>query len=115
MIVLGGKAKSIEEARRNLEDSLNTGAALDKFRDLVFTQGGNAEVVDDPESLLPSARCLEAVPSSMSGYIKGINAENIGVASMMLGAGRRTKEDAIDPAAGLSLIHILSEVFERPR
>ena len=113
MIVLGGKAKSIEEARRNLEDSLNTGAALDKFRDLVFTQGGNAEVVDDPESLLPSARCLEAVPSSMSGYIKGINAENIGVASMMLGAGRRTKEDAIDPAAGIIILKKIGDRVEQ--
>ena len=113
MLVLGGKAKSAEEARRDLINALETGAALSKFADLVFAQGGDVKVIDAPDTVLPSARCLEAVPSAGSGYISEIDAEKIGVASMILGAGRRTKDDTIDPAAGIIILKKVGDRVEQ--
>jgi pyrimidine-nucleoside phosphorylase len=113
MLVLGGKAKSAEQARPNLINALETGAALSKFADLVSAQGGDVKVLDAPDTVLPSARCLEAVPSARSGYISEIDAEKIGVASMILGAGRRTKDDTIDPAAGIIILKKIGDRVEQ--
>lgn len=113
MLVLGGKAKSAEQARSNLINALETGAALSKFADLVSAQGGDVKVLDAPDTVLPSARCLEAVPSARSGYISEIDAEKIGVASMILGAGRRTKDDTIDPAAGIIILKKIGDRVEQ--
>jgi pyrimidine-nucleoside phosphorylase len=104
MLTLGGKAESTEEAKSILVNALDTGAALSKFADLISNQGGDARVIDAAGTVLPSARCLETVPSVQSGYISEIDAEKIGVASMILGAGRRTKDDTIDPAAGIIVL-----------
>ncbi len=109
MLVLGGKAKNTEEARISLVNALKTGAALSKFADLISNQGGDVRVIDAADAVLPSARCLEAVPSVQSGYISEIDAEKIGVASMILGAGRRTKDDTIDPAAGIIVLKKLGD------
>jgi pyrimidine-nucleoside phosphorylase len=113
MLVLGGKAKSVEDARPNLIRALETGAALSKFADLVSAQGGDVKVIEAPDILLPSASCLEAVPSARSGYISEIDAEKIGVASMILGAGRRTKDDTIDPAAGIIVLKKIGDRVEQ--
>ncbi|MFD0958754.1 pyrimidine-nucleoside phosphorylase [Paenibacillus chungangensis] len=102
MVVLGGKAGSLQEARKLLEDKLSSGEALGKFRELIAAQGGDVCIVDNPE-LLPQAERLIAVKASHSGYVQAIEAEQLGLAAMGLGAGRATKNDAIDYAVGITL------------
>ena len=102
MVVLGGKADTLEEARDLLQQAIDSGAALDKFRTFLKNQGGNPEVVDHPE-LLPQAQYQSELPAKESGVVTEIVANEMGIASMMLGAGRQTKEDDIDLSVGLVL------------
>lgn len=102
MVVLGGHAETIEEARKQLEEVIANGAALDVFKKFIKGQGGNPAVVDDP-SLLPQAKYTIEVPAKESGFVSHIVADEIGTAAMLLGAGRATKESEIDLAVGLVL------------
>lgn len=102
MIVLGGKATSIEEARVLLEEVIANGNALDVFKKFIIAQGGDASVVEDP-SLLPKAKYQIELPAKESGYVAKIEADDVGVAAMLLGAGRATKESSIDLSVGLVL------------
>lgn len=102
MVVLGGKAETIEEARHMLEDAVKSGTALQILKQFIEAQGGDASVVDHPEKL-PQAKFVTELPAKQSGYIAKIDAEDIGTAAMLLGAGRATKESEIDLAVGLVL------------
>ncbi|WP_139892051.1 MULTISPECIES: pyrimidine-nucleoside phosphorylase [unclassified Bacillus (in: firmicutes)] len=102
MVILAGKAETTEEARGMLEEVMHNGKALEVFKTFLASQGGDASVIDDP-SKLPTAKYLIEVPAKSSGYVAGIQAEEIGVAAMMLGAGRATKESVIDLAVGIVL------------
>lgn len=102
MVVLGGKASSIEEARTKLEEVVANGAALEVLKKFIAAQGGDASVVDNPEKL-PQAKYTFEVPAKEAGYVAKIEAEDIGTAAMLLGAGRATKESTIDLAVGLVL------------
>ena len=102
MVVLGGKAKTIEEARTMLEEVVANGAALEVLKKFIAAQGGDASVVDEP-SRLPQAKYQFDVPAKEEGYIAKIEADDIGTAAMLLGAGRATKESEIDLAVGLVL------------
>src|ERR1041384_6136102 len=97
MIHLGKKAPSLEEARRMAEGHLVDGSAYRKFKQVVTAQGGNAQALDKFE-LLPNATGMREIASPRAGYVTSIDAEGIGAASNMSGAGRDRKEDAIDPA-----------------
>ncbi|AFV11811.1 pyrimidine-nucleoside phosphorylase Pdp [Thermacetogenium phaeum DSM 12270] len=106
-LALGGEMLAAAEVvatpmdgRRKLESLLKSGAGLAKFRELIAAQGGSQEVVDDP-SLLPRARRLIEVKASESGFIREVNAREIGVAVLLLGGGRLHKDDTIDPAVGV--------------
>lgn len=102
MVMLAGKADTLEAARAMLEEVIRNGKALDAFKTFLSSQGGDASVVDDPAKL-PTAKYLIEVPAKQAGYIAEITAEEIGVAAMMLGAGRVTKESEIDLAVGIVL------------
>jgi pyrimidine-nucleoside phosphorylase len=102
MAVLGGAASSLDEAKDKLRAAIDNGEALEKFRVFLKNQGGDASVVDDP-SKLPQAEYQFEVKAEESGFVEEIAAEEIGIASAMLGAGRQTKEDEIDLAVGLVL------------
>lgn len=102
MLLLGGKADSEEDARERLMNNLQTGAALDRLKMLVEAQGGDTGQIDNPD-LLPEAELQVEVKAETSGYIESIQAEEIGIAAMLLGAGRETKDSVIDLAAGLVL------------
>lgn len=102
MVVAGGKAETLEEAKEKLQAVIDNGQALEKFKVFLSNQGGDASVADDV-SKLPQSDYLFEVKADTSGYIEEIAAEEIGVASAMLGAGRQTKDDAIDLAVGLML------------
>lgn len=102
MAVVGGKANDLEEARKMLEAVIKDGSALEKFKVFVNNQGGDGSLVDHPENL-PRAEHHYDVISEEEGYVEVIDAENIGVAASILGAGRQTKEDEIDLAVGVVL------------
>jgi pyrimidine-nucleoside phosphorylase len=104
MLVLGKKAVNLEEARKMVEDVIRKGAALEKFRQLVIAQGGDVSYVDDLNKL-PKAPFIEVVNAPRSGYLSEINAREIGITSVDLGAGRAKKSDQIDHAVGLIIHH----------
>ncbi|WP_342475411.1 pyrimidine-nucleoside phosphorylase [Weizmannia sp. FSL K6-0777] len=102
MVVLAGKATTLEEARNMLKEAIANGAGLEKFKKFVANQGGDPSVIDHPEKL-PQAKYAIDLPAKTSGYVSKMVADQIGVAAMMLGAGRATKEDKIDFAVGIVL------------
>ncbi|MBC6308645.1 pyrimidine-nucleoside phosphorylase [Listeria sp. FSL L7-1582] len=102
MVVLAKKAKDLDEAREMLKEVMANGKALAKFKDFLNNQGGDGSIVDDP-SKLPQAKFKIDVPAKESGVVSEIVADEIGIAAMLLGAGRATKEDEIDLAVGIML------------
>lgn len=102
MVVLAKKAENLDEAREKLQEVIQNGKALEKFKVFLENQGGDGSVVDDV-SKLPQAQYTFEVKAKQSGYVSNIVADEIGVASILLGAGRATKDDIIDLAVGLVL------------
>ncbi|NEW06152.1 pyrimidine-nucleoside phosphorylase [Paenibacillus sp. SYP-B3998] len=102
MSVLGKAFNTFEEAQEAITDIVTNGKALETFKRFVANQGGDPGVVDRPE-LLPTAAYHFEVVASKDGYVSQIDAEQIGIAAMLLGAGRAKKEDQIDYAVGLTL------------
>ncbi|HFD6383934.1 TPA: pyrimidine-nucleoside phosphorylase [Staphylococcus aureus] len=102
MVVLANKAETLEEARALLIEAIDSGAALEKFKTFIKNQGGDETVIDHPERL-PQAQYRIEYKAKKSGYVTELVSNDIGVASMMLGAGRLTKEDDIDLAVGIVL------------
>jgi pyrimidine-nucleoside phosphorylase len=102
MIFLGKITKTLDEARELAQSKLLDGSGYQKFKDVIAGQGGNPQVLDRFE-LLPNATGAQEVTTARAGYVSAIDAELIGQASSMIGAGRSTKEDSIDPAVGVIL------------
>lgn len=102
MIFLGKITKTIEEARDVAQSRLLDGSGYRKLKEVIAAQGGNPQVLDRFE-LLPNATGAREITCPRAGYISAIDAELIGRAAMMIGAGRDKKEDAIDPAVGVIL------------
>jgi len=102
MIHLGKVSDSIEEARDRAQRRLLDGSGYRKFKEVIVAQGGNPLVLDRFD-LLPNATGAREVASPRAGFISAIDAGDIGRASAIIGAGRETKEEAIDPAVGVIL------------
>ena len=100
MLVSAKVANDYEDGVARIKNVLESGAALDKFREFVANQGGDPRVADD-YSLLPQADHIVEIKSEKTGYINKIEAEAVGVSAMVLGAGRETKDDVLDLSAGL--------------
>jgi pyrimidine-nucleoside phosphorylase len=103
LLTMAGVAASHAEAERMVEHAIASGAALAKLAAVVAAQGGDASQVEDP-TRLPSAPVRQTIAAPRGGYVAGIDAERVGLASVRLGAGRARKEDAIDHAVGLVLL-----------
>jgi pyrimidine-nucleoside phosphorylase/thymidine phosphorylase len=103
MAVLAGSFPDFKSAYNRMSELIKSGEALEKFKELVRIQGGNTQIVDNLD-LLPQAKKHIEVKADKSGFINSIDAESIGVSAMLLGAGRRTKEDRIDPSAGVTIV-----------
>ena len=100
MLVLAGRAKEEQEAQQLAERGLQSGAAYEKFLELVSLQGGDIGMIEKSD-LLCATRTTQQVRSDRSGYIQSMDAVGIGVAAQLLGAGREKKTDAIDHGVGL--------------
>lgn len=103
MVHLARLADSISDAVKQVTHALDSGAGLEKFRQIVERQGGDPAIVDHPERL-PTTPIREPIRATRDGYIVGVNALAIGTAAMRLGAGRVRKEDTIDPAVGIMMV-----------
>jgi len=103
MLVLGQRAKDLDEGRAMAQKSIDNGSALETLRVLVQAQGGDVSYVDDV-SLFERAKYIKVVKSPRSGFISQVHARLVGEASVALGAGRAKKGDPIDHAVGF-LIH----------
>ena len=101
MLILGGAARDEAEARAKLENVVANGAALAKFREIVTAQGGDARVVDEP-GRLPQAKHNITLRASRAGFVSDVNAMDVALAALRLGAGRAKAEDRVDPAVGVS-------------
>jgi len=102
MIYLAKLTTTLDEARELAQQKLLDGSGYKKFKEVIEAQGGNPQVLDRFE-LLPNATGVREISSPRAGYISAIDAEGIGKASSLIGAGRDTKEDTIDPAVGVIL------------
>lgn len=103
MTVLGGAFSDFETAYSELQKIIESGKAVEKLKEFIEIQGGDSSIVDDINKL-PQAKYHINVKAQKSGYIEAMEAENIGIAAMLLGAGRKTKEDKIDFSAGITLV-----------
>lgn len=101
MLVLGGVAKDTDMARTKLAEVVANGKALAKLREIVVAQGGDGRVIADP-ARLPQARQQVPVISAAGGYVQGVDAYDVAIAALRLGAGRAKAEDRVDPAVGVS-------------
>jgi pyrimidine-nucleoside phosphorylase/thymidine phosphorylase len=102
MIFLGKLTATLDEARDTAQSRLLDGSGYRKLKELIAAQGGNPAVLDKFE-LLPNATGAMEIPAPRAGYVSAIDAEEIGLASTIIGAGRDTKESVIDPAVGVIL------------
>ena len=102
MIFLAKITPTLEEARHLAETKLVDGSGYRKFKQVIQAQGGNAQALDKFE-LLPNATGMREIASPRAGYVSAIEAEDIGRASTLMGAGRDRKDDRIDPAVGVIL------------
>jgi pyrimidine-nucleoside phosphorylase len=102
MFQLGGASRTIAEGKAFASELIQSGKALDKFRQMVKLQGGDVDAVDHPEKL-PHAKHTLEVLSAKTGFVTAIECEAVGTACVVLGGGREKKEDSVDPAVGIVL------------
>jgi pyrimidine-nucleoside phosphorylase len=111
MLLLAKVVATKDEARAKLERSISSGAALQKFRELIAAQGGDARVVDDV-TRLPQARLKVALLATRAGFVSDIDAMAVALAALRLGAGRAKAEDKVDHAVGFSALVKIGERVE---
>jgi len=102
MLKLGGVVNSLEEGKNKLIKVLEEGRAFNKFKEMVQAQGGNLQVIENPE-LLPLAKFCFKIKADKSGYVQRADSRLIGESAMLLGAGRENKESKIDFSVGIVL------------
>lgn len=100
MLILGKKAPDLESGRKMAQDAIDNGRALEKFRELIQTQHGDVNMIDHPE-LLPTASMVIPITADFAGWVKVVDAQDVGESSVEIGAGRQKKGDVIDQAVGI--------------
>lgn len=103
MLLLGKVVEDIEAGKERIRQVLNNGKAAAKFKEMIAAQGGEPAVVDDV-SLLPRAQTSTTFVAPQAGYLSSVDAEEVGLAGLDLGAGRAQSSDTIDPAVGLKIL-----------
>jgi len=113
MLFLGGHARNSIEGKDKISEMRKSGKGLEKFKEIISSQGGNVSVCDRPKEVLPKAKFMKEIPSPWKGTISSMNARSVGVASLLLGAGRQTLTSVIDPSAGILLHKKVGDSLER--
>ena len=111
MLVLGEAAGDLAQARRKVQEIVDRGAAFRKFQEVVAAQGGDPQALEE-HARMPTARRSETVTAAQRGHVQSIDAEEVGVAAMLLGAGRTQVDAAIDHGAGVVLHHKVGDKVE---
>jgi pyrimidine-nucleoside phosphorylase len=111
MLVLGEAAGDLAEARRRVQEIVEKGAAFRKFQEVVAAQGGDPQALEE-HARMPAAKRSETITATQRGYVQAVDAEEVGVAAMLLGAGRTQVDAAIDHGAGVVLHHKVGEKVE---
>ncbi len=112
MLLLGGKAPDTNAALTLAMETLTSGAAWNKFRELVKAQGGDTSCIEEPKRL-PQARLIKPVPAPRSGYLAGLNAAEVGIAVMELGGGRKKKSDLINHSVGIIVHYKVGDLVQK--
>jgi thymidine phosphorylase len=102
MLLLGGASPTVAEGKQQSAKLISSGKALDKFRQMIELQGGDARVIDEFKRL-PQAQHTVQIAAAKSGFIASMQCEQIGTACVILGGGRERKEDSVDPSVGIVL------------
>lgn len=111
MLVLGQKAHTLDEGRSLMQQVLQDGRAKKKFAEIVEAQGGNPEALDN-RALLPTAKHRKEFVAQKDGYIYDVISDQVGIASMLLGGGRRRAEDSIDHSVGIEIYKRIGDVVK---
>ena len=111
MLVLARHVETLEKGKQLLQKKLLSGEALAKFREMIIAQGGDPSFIENGSLAQPSWKKEVVAPEA--GYIQSIDSERLGVASMMLGAGRATKDDTIDMDVGLYLHYKVGDYVQK--
>lgn len=112
MLILAKVVENEAKAREKLEKVIENGAALEKMKEFVKQQGGNSEAVDDP-TLLPQAKDVVEVKSPKEGFIKHIEADEVGMSALILGAGRETIDSKVDLSVGIYLLKKVGDFVKK--
>ncbi len=112
MIYLGRKAKSLEDGIEAAIKILSSGKAFEKFVEIVEAQNGKTDFVLHPEKY-PKAKFKEVIKSKAAGYLSEVNTYELGMAAIDLGAGRKTKDDKIDPKAGIIFNYKIGDAINK--
>jgi thymidine phosphorylase len=112
MLVLGGVEADRQSALDRLRRAVESGAAMEKFQEVIVAQDGDPTVADD-RALLPVAPLHFELTAPESGFVTKCDARDIGVAGVRLGAGRERKEDEVDPSVGISVLAKLGDPVEQ--
>ena len=112
MLLLGGAAADLPAARAAVERAIADGRGLAKLEEIVRAQGGDAAAVRDPERLPRAARRYE-VAAPGAGFVGAIDGEAVGLAAVVLGAGRARVEDPVDPAVGIEVLKKVGDPVAR--
>ncbi|MCC6188538.1 MAG: thymidine phosphorylase [Anaerolineales bacterium] len=112
LLLLARRARTVKAARVRVSAALDDGRAWEKFRQLVAAQGGEVRAIDEPDRL-PTAHLIEEVAAPRGGYLAWVDAREIGMSAVDLGAGRAKKGDPIDHAVGLVIHHQVGDKVQR--
>jgi len=112
MLVLGGVASDTAEARGKLEAVVADGSALAKFGEIVAAQGGDMAIIDDPAEVLPQSQQSIPLVASQAGIVQDVDAMEVALAALRLGAGRAKAEDAVNHAVGITNLVKVGETVE---
>ena len=112
LMIMEGLAKREDEARKVLEGKISDGSAIEKFKEMVELQGGDPSYIDDTDKFKKSS-IIKDITSEETGFVKSIEAIEIGIASRDLGAGRHKKGDVLDLSAGIYLHKKVSDFVEK--
>ncbi len=113
MLYLAGKAKNPLDGKKQIGEARMNGRGLEKLREMISAQGGNAKVCDDPSGILPKSLKTREICAGTRGTVSAINARAAGMAALALGAGRETKESVLDLSAGIMLLKKTGDKVER--
>ncbi len=113
MLVLGGIAETAEAGRKMAVENLCNGRAMEKFREIVDRQGGDVDVIKDPDRILGTASNSYEIISTEDGFISGMDTRAIGMCAIEIGAGRCCLEDSIDTTAGIEVLKKTGDRIEK--